>query len=425
VLAVAFPVGSRGARRTSSARPSPKRASLDSKLRRSKETDRKTRDVLKSSGELVKAAQQLEGVAGSGEQVARALEQIERNLPEGFWIESFTSDWLAVDQLRVTRADPRPTVRIVGRAREGTESIAGLLETYVDNLRKRLPQAELVYAPGASGDKFTLDFTLFAPPKEQPPPGREGQVARGSQHYWQENKRFLTSVGIGVIVFTAAWMLIDNYLGADLRAQSSRKTKLESDLKAPDVLERRPRCREVRQRGAGRRVQETARARRLRRAGPSSAWSAAFPRPRATSPCSNARARTCARAGPRRALDPRDDRHCRPSRRRRKSSSADASKRSTRSSRRSPSRSSAASRASTRSASSSTRACSRASRFDDLERTEIEMELIGAPAPLTKWLVALQREHNGRVLLVHKASIESAHAKHDEVKAEATLLVAH
>jgi type IV pilus assembly protein PilM len=145
-------------------------ASLDSKLRRSKETDRKTRDVLKSSGELVKAAQQLEGVAGSGEQVARALEQIERNLPEGFWIESFQSDWLSNEQLRVTRAEPRPTVRITGRAREGTESIAGLLETYVDNLRKRLPQAELVYAPGASGDKFTLDFTLFAPPKEQPPP---------------------------------------------------------------------------------------------------------------------------------------------------------------------------------------------------------------------------------------------------------------
>lgn len=243
-------------------------------------------------------------------------------------------------------------------------------------------------------------------------------------NYWQENKRFLTSVGIGVVVFTAAWMLIDNYLGADLRAQSSRKTKLESDLKAPmfsnadldiakaDNAALVDACKKLRERvdfvarpefrlergvpattryfAVLERTREDLRT-RAGRAGLSIPETIGMP---AVAPTKEVELGRCLEAldaveqaitiaiecGVARVdkirvkLDPR---------------------------------------------------LLSGKPFDDLERTEIEMELIGAPAPLTKWLVALQREHNGRVLLVHKASIESAHAKHDEVKAEATLLIAH
>ena len=52
-------------------------------------------------------------------------------------------------------------------------------------------------------------------------------------NYWQENKRFLVSVGIGVVAFIGGWMTIDSYVGADLRAQRARKSKVEGELRAP------------------------------------------------------------------------------------------------------------------------------------------------------------------------------------------------
>jgi hypothetical protein len=64
----------------------------------------------------------------------------------------------------IKRGEERPMVRINGRAREGIESISAALDVYVERLNKRFPGAVLAWAPGASGDKFTLDFTLFAPP---------------------------------------------------------------------------------------------------------------------------------------------------------------------------------------------------------------------------------------------------------------------
>lgn len=51
-------------------------------------------------------------------------------------------------------------------------------------------------------------------------------------NYWQENKRFLIAVGIGVAVFAGGWAAIDSYLGAELRAQRARKSRIESDLRA-------------------------------------------------------------------------------------------------------------------------------------------------------------------------------------------------
>ena len=52
-------------------------------------------------------------------------------------------------------------------------------------------------------------------------------------NYWQENKRFLTSVGVGVVVFFVAWYAIDSSLGSELRAQRAQKVRREADLRQP------------------------------------------------------------------------------------------------------------------------------------------------------------------------------------------------
>jgi len=51
--------------------------------------------------------------------------------------------------------------------------------------------------------------------------------------YWQENKRFVATVAAGVVVFFLGWMLIDRFLGEDLRAEKSDLARLESDLAKP------------------------------------------------------------------------------------------------------------------------------------------------------------------------------------------------
>ncbi len=52
-------------------------------------------------------------------------------------------------------------------------------------------------------------------------------------NYWQENKRFLSTVGLGVVVFFGAWTGIDRTLGADLRQQRASKLRLDGELKKP------------------------------------------------------------------------------------------------------------------------------------------------------------------------------------------------
>ena len=138
-------------------------ATLDGKLRRAKETDRRTREVSAENAALATAAGDLHGRAGSGEQLARVLEQLEADLPDGFWIEGLSTDFRVSEELRVVRGSEKPVIKIAGRAREGTESIAALLDSYVGKLRARFPAAEVQYAPSPSGEKFTLGLTLHAP----------------------------------------------------------------------------------------------------------------------------------------------------------------------------------------------------------------------------------------------------------------------
>lgn len=147
-------------------------ATLDGQYRRAVGTDRQTRELLDRNAELAATASELQAVAGSGEQLARALEHLEARLPEGFWIEKLTSLRRADEALGVARDAERPILHLEGRAREGTESIATLLDGFVSGLREAFPEAAFVYAPSPSGDRFTLDFTFFAPvPEPRPVPG--------------------------------------------------------------------------------------------------------------------------------------------------------------------------------------------------------------------------------------------------------------
>lgn len=52
-------------------------------------------------------------------------------------------------------------------------------------------------------------------------------------NYWQENKRFLTAVGVGAATFLVAWYAIDASYGAELRTTRANKTRRESELRQP------------------------------------------------------------------------------------------------------------------------------------------------------------------------------------------------
>lgn len=52
-------------------------------------------------------------------------------------------------------------------------------------------------------------------------------------NYWQENKRFLTIVGLCVVAFFIAWAVIDGSLGDSLRAQNARLARVKRDLQKP------------------------------------------------------------------------------------------------------------------------------------------------------------------------------------------------
>jgi hypothetical protein len=52
-------------------------------------------------------------------------------------------------------------------------------------------------------------------------------------NYWQENKRFLTSVGVGLAVFLVGWYSIDSTFGVELRGARATRVRREADLRQP------------------------------------------------------------------------------------------------------------------------------------------------------------------------------------------------
>jgi Tfp pilus assembly PilM family ATPase len=139
---------------------------LEQQYKRANQTHRKTEELLSESAKLGELASVLGAAKGSGEQLARVLYALESELPGDFWITQVSTDLRADPELGVERGAERPVLSIAGKAREGTSSLATQYEAFIQGLRRRLPQNIAVKERlAATGAKFTVDLTLFAPPK--------------------------------------------------------------------------------------------------------------------------------------------------------------------------------------------------------------------------------------------------------------------
>ncbi len=126
---------------------------------------RKAEEMALENARLAKLGRELHAAKGSGEQVARTLDWLRADLPREFWVTQLTSDFRADPELGVARGAEKPIVSIVGKAREGSNSLPQLYEQFLGKLRARLPEGVIPKEKLApNGARFTLDLTLFAPP---------------------------------------------------------------------------------------------------------------------------------------------------------------------------------------------------------------------------------------------------------------------
>lgn len=132
-------------------------------LSRARRVHEETRELLEQNKALEAHVTNLWALLGSGEQVARSLETLARDMPEEFWITRYQSAWRADPELGVPSGSERPIVRVEGRAREGTASMAVLYERFLERTRNSLAEAALKAAPSPRGTEFSLDLTLLAP----------------------------------------------------------------------------------------------------------------------------------------------------------------------------------------------------------------------------------------------------------------------
>lgn len=143
-----------------------KRASaLELQYKKASSTHRRAEELAAENARLGKLAGELHAAKGAGEQVARTLDWMSADLPREFWITQLTSDFRADPDLGIARGQEKPIVSIVGKAREGTNSLPQLYESFLHKLRARLPEGvtpKEKLAP--NGARFTLDLSLFAPP---------------------------------------------------------------------------------------------------------------------------------------------------------------------------------------------------------------------------------------------------------------------
>ena len=133
-------------------------------VKKAKKTDAETRDLLDRNALLEESALELQALLGSGEQLARTLEVLDRRMPEEFWIANMESGWSFDEELGVQRELERPILRLEGKARQGTRSMASLYEGFLAAVREELPAVALKAAPNADGSRFELDLTLLAVP---------------------------------------------------------------------------------------------------------------------------------------------------------------------------------------------------------------------------------------------------------------------
>ncbi len=155
---------------------------LKREVKKAKRTDARTRELLDRNALLEESALELQALLGSGEQIARTLEVLDRRMPEEFWIAEMESAWSFDEELGVTRALERPILRLEGKARQGTRSMASLYEGFLTSMKAELPGVALKAAPNADGSRFELDLTLLAVPEPAPEFDDEFDDAEGEDN---------------------------------------------------------------------------------------------------------------------------------------------------------------------------------------------------------------------------------------------------
>ena len=142
-----------------------KASDLHSQWTRAEKSHSKTEQLIAQNEKLSAFAAQLAYSAGAGEQMARALDQLEGKLPSEFWLTQLATEWKADPELGVPRGAERPILRLEGRAREGTNSLATLYQAFIRDFRAALPgDAALRETLAPSGARFSIDLSVFVPP---------------------------------------------------------------------------------------------------------------------------------------------------------------------------------------------------------------------------------------------------------------------
>ncbi len=137
---------------------------LEQQYKKASGTHRRAEELATENARLEKLAAELYATKGSGEQVARTLDWMKVDLPREFWITQLTSDFRADPDMGIARGQEKPIVSIVGKAKEGTNSLPQLYESFLQKVRARLPEGVTPKEKlKPNGALFTLDLSLFAP----------------------------------------------------------------------------------------------------------------------------------------------------------------------------------------------------------------------------------------------------------------------
>ncbi|MBL8857814.1 MAG: pilus assembly protein PilM [Planctomycetes bacterium] len=175
VLALAF-LGYHAWRTRDALEDARKQASLlDAQYKKASATHHRAEEMIAENKKLAAFTTELAQLKGSGEQVARGIALLQDHLPANFWVTKLSADYRADPELGLVGNDKRPTLSIEGKAREGTNSLSVLYESFVTSLTAKLPKtARLNQRLTPSGSKFTVDFSLFAPPLPNADAAKEG-----------------------------------------------------------------------------------------------------------------------------------------------------------------------------------------------------------------------------------------------------------
>lgn len=139
---------------------------LDQQYKKASSTHRRAEELIAENARLSAEATELAQLEGTGEQLARCLDILREHLPANFWVTRLSADYRAESALGLVGNDKRPVISVEGKAREGASALSVPYEAFVTTLASKLPPGtRLAQQLSPSGAKFTVDYSVFAPPE--------------------------------------------------------------------------------------------------------------------------------------------------------------------------------------------------------------------------------------------------------------------